>query len=88
MKIYPDTTVYVACIANFASGGPELLYQLASHLMKRNVNVKMIYFNRTEADPVHEFYKKYHIPVAESVENSSNAGILAGKTVGSCSLSS
>ena len=69
MKIFPNTTVYVCCIANMATGGPELLHQLASHLIKRNIRVRMYYYRIMDKDPVHEFYKKYHVPIAQTVDD-------------------
>ena len=71
MKIYSDTTVYVACIANIYSGGPTLLHQLASHLLKRGVNVKIYYYDKKAGKyPVEENYRKYHIPVADEIDDS------------------
>ena len=66
MKIYPDTTIYIVCPANYRSGGPESLHQLCSQLIQFGVDAKMIYSfgpsKMNTADPVDEAYKKYHVP--------------------------
>lgn len=74
MKIYPDTKVYVICPGNYNSGGPESLHQLCSQLISLNINAFMFYvpgkpklFN--PEDPVHETYKKYHLPYTFEVED-------------------
>ena len=74
MRLYPDSKVYVLCPANTASGGPELLHQLCSQLIKLGVDAYMFYspggspFN--PAAPVHEFYRKYHLPYTFNAETS------------------
>ena len=65
MKIYDDTKVYVFCPAKVASGGPELLHQLASKLRAMNIESYMdyvYYAGDEEQEPVHENYRKYHLP--------------------------
>jgi len=45
IKIYKNTKVYIACPANTATGGPELLHQLAYHLRKDlNIDAYMYYY--------------------------------------------
>ncbi len=72
MKIYPDTKIYIISPGNLHSGGPELLHQLASQLLKMAYNVFMFYLPANSdfniKDPVDSFYKKYHIPFARSIE--------------------
>lgn len=76
MRLYPDSKVYVLCPGNVNSGGPELLHQLCSQLIKCGVDAFMFYtpgfpsFNA--ADPVHPFYKKYHLPYTFSGEDSAH----------------
>ena len=82
MKLYPDSKVYICCPGNIQTGGPELCHQLASQLISFGVSVFMVYganstipFNPD--DPVHDAYKKYHVPYATSVEDDSkNIAIL------------
>jgi hypothetical protein len=63
IKIYSDTKMYVACPANTASGGPELLHQLVYHLRKDlNINAYMYYYNSYDNrynSPIHPEYEKY-----------------------------
>jgi len=67
MKIYPNTKVYILAPAQTASGGPELLHQLGSHLRRRGVDVEMYYIPFDTEDPVPEPYRKYHLPVSEGI---------------------
>ena len=52
MKIYHDTKIYVLCPANSRSGGPELLQQLTSQLIKFNLNAYMFYVPPNVPDPM------------------------------------
>ena len=73
MKLYPDTKVYVLCPANFQTGGPELAHQLASTLISFGVKAIMFYYQAStpldKEDPVHEVYKKYHVPYTFGIED-------------------
>jgi hypothetical protein len=66
IEIYKNTKIFVACPANTASGGPELLHQLAYHLRKDlNIDAYMYYYNfdnRRSETPVHPEYKMYGNP--------------------------
>ena len=72
MKVYPDSKIYVISPGNIHSGGPELVHQLASQLMKMDFNVFMFYLpanaNFNPADPVDPYYKKYHIPFVRNLD--------------------
>lgn len=72
MKIYPETKIYIISPGNIHSGGPELLHQLGSQLLKMNYNVFMFYLpsnaNFDPVDPVDPFYHKYHIPFVRNLE--------------------
>ena len=63
VKIYPNTKIFIACPANIATGGPELLHQLAYHLRKDlNIDAYMYYYNfdnRRFETPVHPEYQIY-----------------------------
>ncbi len=60
-----DSTVYIACVRNVRTGGTELLHQFASHLLKRDVDVRMVYFPVThERDDV---FAEYRIPYDNSI---------------------
>ncbi|MBQ3727586.1 MAG: hypothetical protein II902_11140 [Selenomonadaceae bacterium] len=74
MKLYPDSKVYIFCPGNVHTGGPESLHQLASQLISFGVQAYMVYgqlgdnpFN--PQDPVHDAYKKYHVPYLTRLED-------------------
>lgn len=73
-----NSTFYIACPANFATGGPYLLHQLAYKLIQLGYNAKMYYLTESiNEDPVHEFYKDMKIPYSLEIEdNNSNVLIL------------
>ena len=62
-----NAIVYIVCPGRTRTGGPELLHQLASHLLKRNVDVRMVYHPYDAANPQDTTYEKYHIPCAEKI---------------------
>jgi len=70
IEVYPDSKIYVACPANVASGGPELLHQLVYHLRKDlGINAYMYYlgfyenvFGKADSNPVHPEYRHYGNP--------------------------
>jgi hypothetical protein len=65
-----DGVIYIACPANYATGGPYLLHQLAYKLIRLNYNAKMFYFNGSKNEnPVHDFYKNLEVPYSLEIEN-------------------
>ena len=66
VKIYSNTKIYIACPANAATGGPELLHQLGYHLINDlKIDVFMYYydFNSNKFKiPVHPEYEFYNVP--------------------------
>jgi hypothetical protein len=66
IEIYEDTKIFIACPANAATGGPELLHQLAYHLRKDlGIDAYMYYYNfndRAFDSPVHPEYEVYGNP--------------------------
>jgi hypothetical protein len=72
IQLYDVSKVYIACPPNFASGGPELLHQLAFNLRKLfDIEVFMLYYPYTE-NPVHPEYALYKIPYTYHVEDDNN----------------
>ena len=76
MKIYypppPETKIYIICPGKYNSGGPELCHQLCSQLIQFGADARMVYIeeqNFNDGDPVHDFYKKYHLPYTFEVED-------------------
>jgi hypothetical protein len=66
IEIYQNTKIYIACPANFATGGPELLHQLAYHFINDlKVETFMYYYNfngNKLKTPVHSEYEIYNVP--------------------------
>jgi hypothetical protein len=74
ISIFNDTKIYIACPANLATGGPELLHQLGYHLINDlSVKAFMYYYdfdNSKFKTPVHPEYEFYNVPyVLEIPEN-------------------
>ena len=76
VKIYPDTKIYVACPANIASGGPELLHQLTYHFRKDlNIDAYMYYYNfndrkfNTPLHPEYQMYKNPYVTKSKEIED-------------------
>ncbi len=62
LKIECDnqTKIYIYCPANYASGGPELLHQLAFHLQTLGINANIWYHSfKKKGSPIHPKFKKY-----------------------------
>ena len=73
MKLYSDSKVYILCPGNLQTGGPELAHQFTSTLTSFGVQSYMFYYESSiplnRADPVHDVYKKYHVPYTFEVED-------------------
>lgn len=66
------SSIYIACPANFATGGPELLHQLGAEIKKLGFNVFMYYlsFDPTKFNtPVHDNYIKYELEYTLNIED-------------------
>ncbi len=73
LKIKNNTKFYVACPANIATGGPELLHQLVHELNNLGFDAYMYYYCRTENKyPVHDAYVGYKNRFVDFVEDSEN----------------
>lgn len=86
MKLYPDTKVYILCPGNVQTGGPELAHQFASTLISFGIQAYICYYELTGAplnrnDPVHDVYKKYHVPYVFKPEDSNRNILIAPETV-------
>lgn len=66
------SNIYIICPANIATGGPELLHQLAASLIKMGAKCFMFYLPSNIENPVHSNYFQYNVPFVREVENSSN----------------
>lgn len=73
LNIKKDTKIYVACPANSATGGPELLHQLVYELTNLGFDAYMYYYRLTEnKHPVHEAYMGYNNKFANNIEDNQN----------------
>lgn len=70
MDIYESTTIFIACPADTVSGGPELLHQLCSELLRRGIRACMWYPD-AEPDkiPQPKVYQKYLVPISDSLSD-------------------
>lgn len=66
--------IYVACPANTATGGPELLHQLVYELRHQGRDAQMFYYSSKEGtNPVHTEYECYANPfVTKEIPNVDN----------------
>lgn len=68
-----NTIIYIIAPAHHATGGPELLHQLAYHLKQQGLKAEMFYTPNDHPDPVHPAYNRYAIPFArEIIDNPDN----------------
>lgn len=74
-------TYYIAAPANFASGGPELLHQLAYKLVERGCKVEMVYFPLGTENPVHENYIEYGLKHTQEIEDSNSSLLIVPETM-------
>lgn len=81
LKITKNTTIYVACPPQSATGGPELLHQLVFKLNKKGLKSKIFYYppNICE-DPIHENYKEYVKDYAKYINDSKENILIAPET--------
>jgi hypothetical protein len=75
LNIKDDCIVYILAPSNSATGGPELLHQLAYKLRLNNIDARMVYvpFNMDDEKKIHKNYLVYNPVVAnEVIDNSKN----------------
>jgi len=65
-----QTSIYVAAPARVATGGPEVLHQLAYQLrVGLGCNASMYYYPPSTNDPVHPQYACYNNPIAQQIDD-------------------
>lgn len=82
VELYPDSIVYIVCPAESRSGGPELMHQLASELLRRGVDARMYYVPNDVENPVHAAYEAYHIPYVRSLQDEPQNVLVFPETAG------
>jgi hypothetical protein len=71
INISKSTKIYIACPAGIATGGPELLHQLAFNLKREfSTDVYMFYYPTKIKNSTHPDYKKYNVSFCQEVEDS------------------
>lgn len=71
---------FIVAPANFATGGPELLHQLAYKLKENGKNVSMLYIPTDNPSPVHENYKQYGIDFVRGIDDDERAVLIVPET--------
>ena len=72
MNIYSDTKIFIVAPGNHHTGGVELLHQLCSEMISMGLDAYMVYYptiNFNKDNPVDDFYRKYHLPYAATIED-------------------
>jgi hypothetical protein len=70
IPIYPETIVYIACPGNFATGGTELMHQLAYKLKINNITSKIYYYShKNNANPTPPEYDIYEPDYTYKIED-------------------
>ncbi|HOV15574.1 MAG TPA: hypothetical protein PK771_14905, partial [Spirochaetota bacterium] len=72
LTLSKKNTIYIACPANTATGGPELLHQLFSKLRELDFNVKIYYYNCSSQNPVHEQFIGYTPEYVDKINDEKN----------------
>lgn len=72
IEVYPQTKIYIVCPPNHATGGTELLHQLAFKLRKFNYEAFLYYLPETRLDPVHKNFRHYQIEHVAAIEDYNN----------------
>lgn len=78
--INKQKNIYVVAPSNFATGGPELLHQLAYKLKIGGYNVLMMYLPSGQTNPVHDNYLQYGIGFVNEIEDSKDNVIIVPET--------
>jgi len=83
LSIDKETIFYIVCPANFASGGPEDLHQLAAEIRNNGYTVFMHYLEYKKKDfatPIHKEYEHFQLPYSQTVINRAQNVIIFPET--------
>lgn len=84
--LYKDTKIYIACPSGLATGGPELLHQLAFNLRKYlSIDAYMLYYPQID-NPIHLDYTYYHIPYVFKAEDNKKNILIVPEIFSACKL--
>jgi hypothetical protein len=76
-----QSRVYIAAPANLATGGPELLHQLAHKLRLRGISACMYYLPANHPGPVHSSYQAYGVSYAREIEDNKDNLLVVPETM-------
>ncbi len=71
---------YIVAPANSATGGPELLHQLAYKLKRYGKTVYMFYIPENYPRPIHHNYKQYYLDFVREIEDNEQNVIIIPET--------
>lgn len=60
MKVYNNTQIYILCLADTKTGGPEALHQIRYYLEKCGYHAKMAYIHAEGTDELAWTPKRYY----------------------------
>ena len=80
LNITKESIIYIVAPANFATGGPELLHQLAHRLNQLSFKVFMFYTPHNIKNPIHDNYKEYNIAFIRSIKDDKNNILIVPET--------
>ncbi|MBX2900178.1 MAG: hypothetical protein KF775_11030 [Cyclobacteriaceae bacterium] len=66
-SLQQNSIIYLACPANYATGGTELLHQLANKLNSLGRTARIYYYNNKQKDPVHPQFADYKVPYVKKI---------------------
>lgn len=82
--ISKESVFYIVAPAGLATGGPELLHQLAVKLKAKGKGVKIFYTqidsSKPVKDPVHPNYKQYDIEYVDEIPDAENNVVIVPET--------
>jgi hypothetical protein len=76
-----NSTIYIACPANYATGGPELLHQLCDTLRTNGYKAFMFYYEvKKNENPIHPEYQKYNIDFSSHIDDNDENYLIVPET--------
>jgi hypothetical protein len=70
VRLAPDSIVYFAAPAAYASGGPEAIHRVCAKLRSElGIDARILYLPTDHPDPVHPAYRDLRIPRVETIED-------------------
>ncbi len=77
LKINKNTTIYILCEGNLASGGPEALHQLHYYLAKHHILSYLCYFGEANTHPRYLVYNPKVLPIEHVADHRDHILIVA-----------